>query len=461
MFSCPDRGNLEGRLRYLRILFLATALVAAAPAAALAAGAVTVSSGDVLYTGDGGVNSVSFSDAAESDTQTRVTIREAGLTESPAVPGCAPNGPGEVRCTISEFNGVIANLGAGNDMAVSDGTQVTYRFDGGGGDDTLTGSDAVLGAAGFGVGDSLLGGSGDDTVSGRGGHDSLDGDDDNGDDVDGGSGDDEINLSTFDGADTLRGGPGFDTLDVTSTTFPETGFAVNLETQTVSRVDGAEPSSLESIEDVDGGDGDDRITGSAGANDLEGEEGNDLIDGLAGGDILEGEDGNDTIRARDGVNDRVLGGLGADTCELDQVDEHDGCESALVAQVPLFGTPPAPDLSGPRCSTSGLARRVSRNTILRRRWRFTIRCDEAGRVSVTFTARVKRLPKRVRFSAAGDLTLGTTRARLGRGNRVRVRLAPSRGLRSAIVRRRVLRLAITASDAAGNRRTITRRVTVR
>ena len=82
------------------------------------------------------------------------------------------------------------------------------------------------------------------------------------------------------------------------------------------------PAGLLAVE-VDGGDGNDTITGHAGADLILGGRGHDSISSGAGNDTLSGGDGNDTLRGEAGNdvlrgqmhNDRLLGGDGDDTCD--------------------------------------------------------------------------------------------------------------------------------------------------
>src|SRR5205085_1009998 len=60
-----------------------------------------------------------------------------------------------------------------------------------------------------------------------------------------------------------------------------------------------------------GGDGNDRLTGSGGAETLIGGNGNDRLDGGGGNDTLEGDAGNDQLLGGDG-NETLTGGAGRD-----------------------------------------------------------------------------------------------------------------------------------------------------
>jgi len=84
---------------------------------------------------------------------------------------------------------------------------------------------------------------------------------------------------------------------------------------------------------VEGGDGDDTITGSADfGEDLRGQDGNDVITADAGNDTIDGGDGNDSITAGDG-NDSIDGDDGADTISggtgNDSITGGDGADSIM------------------------------------------------------------------------------------------------------------------------------------
>jgi hypothetical protein len=94
---------------------------------------------------------------------------------------------------------------------------------------------------------------------------------------------------------------------------------------------------------LDGGDGDDRLSGTSAADTLRGGPGDDGFDGHAGDDTLDlgpGADtvndlaGDDTIEARDGTADRVDCGPGTDTGYFDAVDVATHCEAGLLPPAP-------------------------------------------------------------------------------------------------------------------------------
>ncbi len=145
---------------------------------------------------------------------------------------------------------------------------------GGGGNDTLTSIEAVIGS---GFGDTLLGSTAANRLEGGGGDDLL-----------GGRG----------GQDTFDGGAGFDYVSYSAATASVTA---NLATGQATVV--GNTSTLISIEAFYGGTGADLITGDAGANLLRGNGGDDTIDGGAGNDTV------DYAAAPDGVFASVADGV--------------------------------------------------------------------------------------------------------------------------------------------------------
>jgi len=148
------------------------------------------------------------------------------------------------------------------------------------GDDYLLGADgndALWGAEGH---DTLLGGDGSDVLYGEDGHDSIDGGNGH-EQIYGGAGDDSLSGGT--GADNLYGGANNDTLAGGSST-----------------------------DQLFGGNGNDSISGGTGADTLYGGAGNDTMFGNTALDTIYGEGGDDYISSGDGI-DYVDGGAGNDT----------------------------------------------------------------------------------------------------------------------------------------------------
>ena len=129
--------------------------------------------------------------------------------------------------------------------------------------------------------ENVTGGDGNDTLSGDGAANILSG----------GLGNDTLRGGG--GADTLRGGAGSDTADYSD---QAAGIEVALagDAAAVVKVAGLDEDTLEGIENLRGGTGNDSLTGDGLANILEGGGGDDLLAGLGGSDVLDGGAGRDT-----------------------------------------------------------------------------------------------------------------------------------------------------------------------
>jgi len=225
-------------------------------------------------------------------------------------------------------------------------------LNGGGGNDLLDasgGDDLLFGGGGR---DTLNGGSGNDTLNGQGGVDTVDGEDD----------DDTLIWQVGASSDNFSGTQGFDELIVQGnsannklTVSESLSGNIQISDKTyqitvapsVTRVtiDAASGNDRVTIEDlfgaagvllvvngqngsdtidasgadlgsvrllVQGGDGNDTITGSIGDDLLRGDDGNDLIDGGAGDDTIDGGANHDVLAGGSG-NDVITGGLDNDT----------------------------------------------------------------------------------------------------------------------------------------------------
>lgn len=159
------------------------------------------------------------------------------------------------------------------------------------GTDIIVGVENAVGDAGR---DTLIGSTGANELDGGRGHDSIRG----------GSGNDTLIGGA--GNDTINGNSGIDTLDIDVAT----GARVDLE-KTIAQTTGEGGDIILGIENIEGGDGNDRFYGNYMANRLEGEDGDDYLYGRAGGDRLLGDDGRDILRGGTG-NDRMSGGDDAD-----------------------------------------------------------------------------------------------------------------------------------------------------
>jgi len=257
------------------------------------AGANSLNGNEGADTLDGGAGPDSLDGGSERDVATYAT-RGAAEPVDVSLDGAANDG------------GAIDGNGHDNVRATVE------RVLGGAGDDALTGSDAAnmltgnAGAdtlAGAGGGDTLVGGAGVDTLAGEADRDSLDGGVDP-DSLDGGAGRDVVRYEAR-GA----GQPVTVTLDEVA----DDGGAV----------DGF-ADDPRAVESVVGGAGDDSITGNAETNVLTGNGGVDELHGLAGNDQLHasGDGIDDTITCGAGARDAVF----ADPTDTFPVAGPDACE---------------------------------------------------------------------------------------------------------------------------------------
>jgi Ca2+-binding RTX toxin-like protein len=156
------------------------------------------------------------------------------------------------------------------------------------------GDDLLDGGAG---GDELDGGGGKDTLLGGAETDVL-----NDGDRTGAAGD------AGPGADTMDGGDGTDLVAYRGRTG---GVKVNLASGSPAGEPG-ENDVVRGVEDVEGGDGPDRLTGDEGPNSLTGGDGDDVLSALDGDDSLRGGAGGDRIVGAGG-SDLIVGATGIDS----------------------------------------------------------------------------------------------------------------------------------------------------
>jgi Ca2+-binding RTX toxin-like protein len=175
-------------------------------------------------------------------------------------------------------SGIVLDLVAGTSTSPYFGNDTLVGIELVGGsvrDDTISGDDSD---------NWLTGGYGDDELHGRGGNDELLGGWDD-DELYGEEGDDW--LAGGDGADLLDGGNGNDTA------YYGDGNA-NLGNGTGQDADGL-TDTLDDIENLQGGAGDNQFTGNSQDNVLDGGGGNDTLNGRRGNDTLIGGSGEDTF----------------------------------------------------------------------------------------------------------------------------------------------------------------------
>jgi Ca2+-binding RTX toxin-like protein len=243
-----------------------------------------------------------------------VILAEAGCSsvdehtaKCPRISGAATLWLGDLGDSLFSAVDVIGDVygGAGADTLTTCARCGVQLF-GEGGNDRLIGKGGVL-----------LGGSGDDILTGRSlwgesGNDVLNGGG-RGDLLDGGAGNDVItagrgldDIYPGDGDDTVDAGPGGrDRLLYRDVHGP---VIVDLRTGVAT---GAGTDTFTGVESVLGSERGDLLIGDKNANGLGGGEGSDVIRGGAGADKLSGGDGNDVLKGEYG-NDFLIGGLGWD-----------------------------------------------------------------------------------------------------------------------------------------------------
>jgi Ca2+-binding RTX toxin-like protein len=288
----------------------------AAPAGARADGALTRVGGELRYDSD--------SQDAENLVISRQTAAfECSPTSDPAAAPCLQfaNGPQNIRdqaagcvqviatvvaCSpTTDFTSIFLKLDDGDDFVRVLNSVPATTMDGSFGNDNL---DSRNGA------DTVLGGPGDDTI--------FDDGDNLGDDVlDGGGDNDTIFLGA--GDDNVIGGTGADTV-----TLDSGDDTVRLDDIANDGRSGEAKNVRSDVEVIDGDGGSDNLFGNAAANTLLGGSGNDLIDGGGGPDVLEGGSGADELNGGPDFDRVVYSGSGAETITLDDV-RNDGASGEL------------------------------------------------------------------------------------------------------------------------------------
>ena len=153
--------------------------------------------------------------------------------------------------------------------------------------------------------DVLTGGAGDDLLDGLGGKDTLDG----------GAGDDTLLAGFDDGTgDVFIGGAGNDIYDIANSAVSTFDFNVDLAAESDQY-----GNTLEGIENVLGGSGDDTLVGDDADNMLHGGAGNDVLTASAGDDTLTGGVGDDIFGVTAQAGSLEITDFGADA-EADQID---------------------------------------------------------------------------------------------------------------------------------------------
>ncbi len=263
----------------------------------------TTGADTVMVQGNGGANMFSVD---QVDSQLQVHDGTEFITVGSSIVHVVVNGgSGADTITVGDLSGVAPlelelQGGAGNDTITAAGAtfgDLIVHFDGGTGNDIITGSneaDTIVGGDGD---DQVFGGLGNDTLIGGLGNDMLDGQD----------GDDS--LTGNDGDDVLLGNAGNDTLQGNANNDNLNG---GIGDDLLEGNDGRDTLNGTSGNDMlRGGNGQDTLFGGSGADTLDGGNSNDSLKGHSGNDLLIGGEGNDTLKA-DAGDDTLCGGNGND-----------------------------------------------------------------------------------------------------------------------------------------------------
>lgn len=338
--SQPRHGAC--RIPFAKHCFVLAAVILAL-ASAPASGSVVISTGANFQVAINAAENVDVSCVGGIVTVTVNAVPTASGTLCSAVTNLDVTASGTFNNTLNQ-----SAVGSVDFTAIP-----TVTINGGGGDDGITGT---------GLADTINGGDGNDTISALGGADTIDGGNGN-DTIIGGTGadivlpsagDDGFTWNPGDGSDLFDGGSGTDTLNFFGSagaeifTINAVGSrvellrnvgAIDMDLGTVEQInldalggiDSATVNNLTGVADltgisllmgdandtvdaslqvntailltINGGAGDDTLTGSAAVDTFFGGTENDTISGLGGADSIDGGDGNDSI----------LGGTGADT----------------------------------------------------------------------------------------------------------------------------------------------------
>jgi hypothetical protein len=412
----PARAGL------LMLIALGTALLA--PSAALA-GTVSLSKGKLTVTADPGRANQFEIWSGTSPEGSGVLVKDASGAPMTPRSGCVYWGGG-IGCAMPAS--VTVDAGDGNDRVVVH-SPLPFMLMGGAGDDRLSGGEGV---------DVLEGGYGEDTLAGG------------------------------PGADVFRGQGGTDTV-----TFADHAAGVDADADGAAD-DGAageRDTVMSDVENLVGSPGADLLVGAAGPNALNGGDGDDTLYGRDGDDVLDGGEGSDAVRAEagddtvlsnDGSVDDVSCGAGSDSATADPADRLDAdCENRKMTPPPAPAAALLPGSGTLTMSSSGTVPvqiRCPATTVAGCRGTLTIELAEGARAAVK-----RQGGKRRRGVRRADRdVLGRSRFYVPAGRTSTVRVRMSRNGRRRVLRRRRLRCRASAAIRSGGRVTTARRtVTLR
>jgi Ca2+-binding RTX toxin-like protein len=263
---------------------------------------ITGLAGDDSLVGNGGNDTFRYTTAAEgfdavdggAGTDTLVATANNAVIGLRSIAGVE-------SISAGSFTGVYVLGSANADTLDFSGITMTGigRIDGGAGNDVLTGTaaaDIFRGSAGD---DSMYGGDGNDTFQYTGTASGFDA-------VDGGAGTDTITALANNSVIGISSLTGVEAISAGAFTGVYVSGSATANTLDLTNV------TLTNIVRVQGGDGNDVITGNTAANILWGGNNDDTLNGGAGNDSMLGDAGNDILIAGAGT-DIITGGAGTDT----------------------------------------------------------------------------------------------------------------------------------------------------
>jgi hypothetical protein len=429
-----------------------------------------------------------------------VAFDTSSATRGDTAGGTVHLGPGADRFTGLASGASADAVNGGDGADTIDGGAGDDGVDGGAGDDLVSGgpgNDLLGGGDGA---DHVSGNDGADRVGGGAGNDQVEGGAGN-DTVDGGPGDDELEFGAAGaalgvglGADDLRGGDGVDRLSyndhpaaitLTLDGQPGDGSAgegdnVHDDIETVigttqndvmtgdelgqdlyghagqDTIDGAGGDDF-----LNGGSGEDVIRGGAGDDSLEGSADGDFLDGGPGRDLFTGDNecavqpctgGSDEIQARDGEQDTVNCGVGADTAVVDAIDivaldTQQGCEN--VDRGAAGAAPEAPGTAAAALPTMRVRGSRTIRTFLKRGLRVDVTCPAACGIHARLILRRTVVASAKRTRIAGAVT--------------RLRLKANRAGKRRLKRRPkvLVTLVVDVTDGAGHKTTLAQALTLK
>jgi Ca2+-binding RTX toxin-like protein len=304
------------------------ATLAALAAAGLLAvsGAHAATASAAVATSDGTTATLTGTDAAEI---VDIHFWEGAISLGGSVtagPGCTADELGGGVTCPGGTGGIVANMNGGDDKIhsyLTDAPSPRYgRYDLGAGNDFAEGDGSEV----------VNGGAGNDEIDGRDGDDQLDGGDGNdkvnggpgADTVRGGNGDDQLTSDPMENRspDVIDGGPGRDSISDWMRGDPATEQLVTVTLDGAADDgfpgEGDNVTNMEVVESYGalrfvGTDGDDIASASEVGNraELTGKGGNDKLKGTDDDDALDGGTGNDDLTGGYG-NDTIAGGPGQD-----------------------------------------------------------------------------------------------------------------------------------------------------